>query len=232
MEKFSINSEREAYSLSAKVFNILEENILSGKLQSGYNLIETKLSEELGVSRTPIREAIRQLELEGLVKVIPNKGAVVLGVSIQDIKDIYAIRTLIEGLAARWAAEKITPEEIAQLQESVDLLEFYTNRNDMQHLQQFDSRFHEIIYDACKSRPLKHTLTNFHHFIKKARTFSFNTPGRAKKALEEHKAILKAIINRDADTAEKLACEHVKNAGENFIEHVSTSELFKIKNEK
>jgi len=219
MSKIDIAHENVAYSLRVKVFEILEDDILSGKLEPGDSLIETKLSEELGVSRTPIREAIRQLELEGLVKSIPNKGAVVLGVSIQDIKDIYAIRTLIEGLAARWAAEKITPEEIAALQESVELLEFYTGKNDMQHLQKFDSRFHEIIYDACKSNPLKKTLSSFHHYIKNARALSFQTPGRAKKALEEHKAILKAIMEGDSKTAEILACEHVKNAGENFIKY-------------
>lgn len=212
-----VNDENENYSLRARVFKALEEDIINGKLQPGDSLIETKLSEELGVSRTPIREAIRQLELEGLVKIYPNKGAVVLGVSAQDIEDIYTIRTMIEGLAARWAAEKITPEEIEALNESVELLEFYTNKNDMQHLQKLDSKFHEIIYEACKSKPLKHTLSTFHHYIQRARVTSFETPGRAKKALEEHKAILQAIIDRDAERAERLTCEHVKNASKNLI---------------
>lgn len=219
MAKMGIDQDNDSYSLRAKVFKVLEEDILSGKLQPGDSLIETKLSDELGVSRTPIREAIRQLELEDLVRIIPNKGAVVLGVSPQDIHDIYTIRMLIEGLAARWAAEKITPEEIKQLKESVELSEFYTLKSDMQHLQELDSRFHEIIYDACKSKPLRHTLTTFHHYIKRARASSFETPGRAKKALEEHKAILEAIMDKNPEKAAKLACDHVKNASANLIAH-------------
>ncbi|NLY42644.1 MAG: GntR family transcriptional regulator [Clostridiaceae bacterium] len=216
MRKIDVDLEGENYSLRAKVFRALEEDILNGKLQPGDSLIETKLSDELGVSRTPIREAIRQLELEGLVKAVPNKGAVVLGVSAQDIQDIYVIRMMIEGLAARWAAEKINDDEIEQLKETVELSEFYTNKNDMQRLQELDSKFHELIYEACKSKPLRQVLTMFHHHIKRARGASFATPGRAKKTLEEHKAILKAIIDRDGERAEKLTYEHIKNANINL----------------
>ncbi|MBC7766232.1 MAG: GntR family transcriptional regulator [Hyphomonadaceae bacterium] len=207
--------EHDTSSLRARVFTAIEEGILSGRIAQGQSLIETKLSDELGVSRTPVREAIRQLELEGLVRIVPNKGAVALGISAQDIDDIYAIRMLIEGLAARWAVEKITHDEIDQLKESVDLFEFYVKRNDMGHLQEMDSRFHELIYEACKSNPLRQTLTNFHHYIKRARVVSFESPGRAKKALDEHKAILNAIIARDSNKAEQLTCEHVRNAKAN-----------------
>lgn len=217
MKTIAIERGHERYSLSSKVFEVIEDAILSGKLQPGDNLIEMKLSKELGVSRTPVREAIKQLELEGLVKIEPHKGAVVLGVSRKDIEDIYTIRTLIEGLAARWAAEKITEEEIERLKESVDLLEFYISKDNKQRLQKFDSDFHEIIYEACKSKPLKHTLSTFHHYIKRARAASFETPGRAKKALEEHKGILQAIIERDGDKAERLTCQHIKNAAANLL---------------
>ncbi|MCG8499306.1 MAG: GntR family transcriptional regulator [Firmicutes bacterium] len=217
MLKIGIEQEDSQYSLRAKVFQQLEEDILDGKFKSGDSLIETKLSQELGVSRTPIREAIRQLELEGLVKIVPNKGAVVLGISTQDIEDIYTIRMLIEGLAVRWATEKINDEEIEKLKESIELSEFYTRKNNMQHLQRFDSRFHELIYEACKSKPLKHVLTTFHHYIQKARMSSFAAPGRASDALKEHKAILEAMIERDCDRAEKLMYEHVKNASANLI---------------
>ena len=100
----------EKYSLRGKIFNILRQQILDGKYLPGDSLIETKLAEELGVSRTPIREAIRQLELEGLVDSIPNKGVIVRGISEKDIEDIYTIRKVLEGLAARWAVEKISDE--------------------------------------------------------------------------------------------------------------------------
>jgi DNA-binding GntR family transcriptional regulator len=206
-------------SLRGKVFTQLQNDILNGKYESGYSLIETRLSEELGVSRTPIREAIRQLELEGLVQAIPNKGAIVKGISAQDIEDIYTIRMLIEGLAARWATEKITHEELQELREALDMEEFYTMKNDTEHLMKFDSRFHDIIFKASKSKPLMHTLSTFHHYVQRSRNVSLSSPGRAKEVLEEHKAIFQAISEGDAERAEKLTTQHVKNASMNLIKN-------------
>lgn len=204
-------------SLSARVFNQLQNDILDGKYQPGDSLIELRLTEEMGVSRTPIREAIKQLELEGLVQYIPNKGAIVKGITAKDIEDIYTIRMMIEGLAARWATEKMTPEELEELKEALALEEFYTIRNDIDHLMKSDTRFHDIIFKASKSKPLMHTLSTFHHYVRRARNASFSTPGRAQKALEEHKAILQAIIEKDADKAERLTTQHVKNASDNLL---------------
>jgi DNA-binding GntR family transcriptional regulator len=210
-------SESSMHSLRGKVFLKLQNDILNGKYQAGDSLIETKLSESMGVSRTPIREAIRQLELEGLVSSVPNKGAVVNGVTKKDIEDIYTIRMMIEGLAARWAAENISKEELDELRETVELEEFYTNKNDTAHLMQFDSKFHEIIFKASKSRPLMHTLSTFHHYVQKARVTSLATPGRAMKSLEEHRAILNAIEAKMPDVAERLTVEHIKNASTNLL---------------
>ncbi len=204
-------------SLRGRVFSQLHNDILNGVYEPGDNLIETKLSEELGVSRTPIREALRQLELEGLVQSIPNKGVIVKGVSAQDTQDIYAIRMLIEGLAARWAAEKITPQELDELKEALELEEFYTVRSDNSHLLQLDTRFHDIIYRACKSKPLMHTLSTFHQYVQKARKVSMSDSQRAMEVLNEHKAIMQAIAGKDADRAEKLATEHVRNASNNLL---------------
>jgi DNA-binding GntR family transcriptional regulator len=182
------------------------------------------LAEELGVSRTPIREAIRQLELEDLVQTIPNKGAIVKGISPQDIKDIYTIRMMIEGLAARWAAEKITPEELKELREALEFEEFYTMKNDVAHLGKYDFKFHDIIFKASKSKPLMHTLSTFHHYVQRARNASFETPGRALKALEEHRNIYNAIAAGDAERAEKLTTEHVYNASLNLLNNVKKEE--------
>lgn len=211
-------------SLRSRVFSHLQNDILNGFYEPGESLIETKLSEELGVSRTPIREALRQLELEGLVQSIPNKGVIVKGVSPQDIRDIYTIRMLIEGLAARWAAEKITDEELQELKDTVDLEEFYTARNDYSHLLQSDTKFHDIIFKASKSKPLTHTLSTFHHYVQKARKISMSSPGRAMKVLNEHKAILQAIIDKDAQKAERLTTEHVSNASINLLKQFEAKE--------
>lgn len=212
-------SDSSLHSLRGKVFNQLRNDILNGKYEPGDNLIETRLSEELGVSRTPIREAIRQLELEGLVQSIPNKGAIVKGVSAQDIEDIYTIRMMIEGLAAKWAAEKITPEELEELKEAIELEEFYTIKNDANHLLKFDSKFHDIIFKASKSKPLMLMLSTFHHYVQKARNTSLESPVRAKEVLEEHRAIMQAIIDRDPERAEKLTTQHISNASKNLLKN-------------
>lgn len=200
------------HSLRAKVFYHLQNNILNGVYKTGDVLTESKLCEELGVSRTPVREAIRQLELEGLVHSVPNKGVFVNGISAKDIEDIYTIRMLIEGLAARWAAENISDEELKELKEALDLEEFYTGKNDSEHLLELDSKFHEIIFKASKSRPLMHVLSMYHHYVRKARIASLESPERARKALEEHKAIYRAVAERNSEMAEKLTVEHVRNA--------------------
>ncbi|HHW31988.1 MAG TPA: GntR family transcriptional regulator [Clostridiaceae bacterium] len=204
-------------SLREWVFTKIEDDILSGRYKPGDDLVETKLSKELGVSRTPIREALRKLELEGLVEYFPNKGVVVKGLSSQDIEDIYTIRMLIEGLAARWATEKITQKELDEMEEAIQLEEFYTMKNDINNLMRLDSRLHDIIYKASKSRPLMKTLSTYHNYLKRARSTSFNTPGRALKALEEHRAIFEAIKSGDAESAEKLTIKHVKNASLNLL---------------
>jgi DNA-binding GntR family transcriptional regulator len=210
-------NENNLNSLRGKVFIQLQNEILNGKYQVGDSLIETRLSEELGVSRTPIREALRQLELEGLVQSIPNKGAIVKGISAQDIEDIYTIRMMIEGLAAKWATEKITPQELEELKDAIDLEEFYTLKNDTEHLMQFDSKFHDIIFKASKSKPLMHTLSTFHHYVQRARSIAFSSPIRSREVLEEHKAIFRAIAEGDAEKAEKLTTDHVRNASRNLL---------------
>lgn len=215
-EKLNID---DRYSpLHEKVFEVVKEKILMGVLKPGDALIETKLSEELGVSRTPIREAIRQLELEGLVYTIPHKGAIVAGVSTQDIEDIYTIRMLLDGLAARWAAIKLNQEEEDELTEIITLMELYTQRKDVARVMKTDSRFHELIYRASKSKPLEHVLSTFHSYVIRARVTSFETPGRLESAYEEHKKIYEAIIKRNADLAEEYAKKHVANAAKNLID--------------
>ncbi len=207
-----VDDENNMNSLRNRVFNHIQNDILNEVYKTGDSLTESKLCKELGVSRTPVREAIRQLELEGLVQSIPNRGVFVKGISAKDIEDIYTIRMMIEGLAARWAAENINQQELKELKENVELEEFYTMKNDTEQLLKLDTKFHGIIFKASKSKTLMHVLGIFHHNVQRARNASFSAPRRAKKVLEEHKAIFQAIFDRDADKAEKLTTEHVKNA--------------------
>ncbi|MCM1055204.1 MAG: GntR family transcriptional regulator [Bacteroides sp.] len=203
--------------LRVQVFKAIEDAVLNGEYKDGDSLNELKISEELGVSRTPVREALMQLELEGLARYIPNRGAVAVGITEKDIEDIYAVRIRIEGLAARLCAEKINEEELLALEKIVDLQEFYLARHNAEQIWSLDSDFHKLIYNASRSRPLKFMLSNFHNYIKRARDISLHTDGRAEKTVSEHKAILEAVKNRDGELAELLTARHITNAKNNLL---------------
>lgn len=208
-------------SLRAKVFNRLENSIISGEYSEGDSLNEIKIAKELGVSRTPVREALMQLELEGLVKNIPNKGAVVVGVSEKDIDDIYEIRMRIEGLASRLSARNISDDELRMLSQLVDLQEFYLGKSDSEQLGHLDGDFHKIIYDSSRSRPLGAMLSSFHNYIKHARWVSVKADGRAEHSVAEHRAILAAISSHNEELAERLTCEHIRKAKESLLTEMS-----------
>ena len=206
----------DKYTLRGRVFHRIREDILSGKYNENEDLKEATIGAEFGVSRTPVREALRQLELEGLVKIIPNKGAYVTGISDKDTRDIYIIRSYLEGLAARWACERISEEEIESLEEIVYLSEFHAKKKHYEQLVELDTKFHESIYRACGSKILEHELTTFHHYLERIRKESLKREERALKSNEEHMAILEAIRKRDGDLAEKLAHEHIIQTIENM----------------
>ena len=198
-------------SLREQVFSKIEEDIINGRYKEGQKITESMLSNDLGVSRTPIRESIRRLELEGLIETIPNKGIVVTGITREDIEDIYDIRELIEGLATRKAAINMSETDQEKLKEIIDLQEFYTMKDNIKGLVKMDSEFHKLIFKCSGSTTLNHTLSMFHHNLKKARRDSFSKEMK-KPILEEHKKIYDAIIEKDSKMAEKLANLHVKNA--------------------
>lgn len=206
------NPADDQFSLRGKIYTTLRENILGGKYNSGESLIEKRLAEELNVSRTPIREALRQLELEGLVESIPNKGVIVKGISRKDMEDIYKIRMVLEVLAAKWAIEKITDEEIKKLTELYELMEFYTGKGDIDQVARLNTQFHDIIYEASKSAVLQHILKDFQSYVKWARHESLSTMGRKETALKEHYNILKAFKEKNAEEAEKNLIIHVENS--------------------
>lgn len=211
VEKMSDNR-----SLSGKVFTKIKNDILEGRYQVGHELREVTLGEEMGVSRTPVREALRQLELEGLVEIIPNKGAYVKGISEKDIWDIYQIRARLEGLCAGMAAESITQEQIDRMDEIILLTHFYEGKEDYEHLVSMDSQFHEVLYEACNSKMLQHLLSDYHQYVQRIRRRSLQRQQRAKQSTQEHEAILQAIKDKDEQRADKLATEHILNVIQNI----------------
>lgn len=199
-------------SLTSKVYDHIRNGILDGSYKDGDYLVETRLAEKLQVSRTPIREALKQLELEGLVLSMPNRGVVVQAISENDIDDIYIIRQMLEGLAAYWAAQRRTQEQLDALAEKVDLMDFYTGRGGAAQLSRLDNEFHELIYRACASRMLSHILASLHQNTRRARTSSLTIPSRPNDSLKEHRAVFAAIEAGDPEAAKDAMEKHVKNA--------------------
>ena len=209
--------DNKTASLEEQVTSTLEAEILTGKLAAGTALTEQSLSVRLGVSRTPIRAALHTLAEEGLINLVPNRGAVVVGVTREDLIDIYKIRMRLEGLASALAAERISKEDLATLRESVELAEFYISKNDTEHLKELDTQFHAIIYRASGNRMLNKTLSELHRNIISYRKMSLSVPGRLERSVGEHREILKAIEAGDAERADSLTCAHVAAALDNML---------------
>ena len=209
--------DKKTASLEEQVTATLEEEILTGKLAAGAALTEQSLSTRLGVSRTPIRAALHTLAEEGLINLVPNRGAVVIGVTRDDLIDIYNIRMRLEGLASATAARRISPEDLERLRESVELAEFYIQKNDTEHLKELDTAFHSIIYRASGNRMLCKTLSELHRNITSYRKLSLTVPGRLERSVGEHREILEAIEAGDAEMADRLTSAHIAAALENML---------------
>ena len=214
-------------SLRGQVFDKIRSDILNGKYKRGEELVESSIGKELGISRTPVREAIRQLELEGLVQLVPNKGAFVTGISEKDVRDIYLIRARLEGLAARMAAKNITPELLDAMEETVVLSEYPAKKEHYEQVCEMDSKFHKLLYKASGSRILEHTLTDFHQYVQRVRMASIMKKRRMEKSNDEHDAILTAIREHDEEKAELVATRHISNTVENLKNYDLDSVLSK-----
>ncbi|MDS1030293.1 GntR family transcriptional regulator [Bacillota bacterium LX-D] len=200
------------------VFEALREAIISGSLKPGERLMEVQLAEEMGVSRTPVREAIRKLELEGFVVMLPRKGAYVADISSKDIADVYEIRSALEALAAGLAAERITDEELEELQRILVKVSESAESHDLETLINVDTEFHDVLYKASRNERLVQIISNLREQIQRFRSQTLSYPGRMKNALEEHKKIVEAIADRNVALASRLAQEHIESAENSMLE--------------
>lgn len=220
MSRYDVKQDvTDKYSLRGQVFKKLRDDILSGRYEENEELREVAIGEEMGVSRTPVREAFRQLELEGLIQIVPNKGAYVTGITEKDVMDIYMIRSLLEGLCARWATEHITKEQLEEMEENVYLARFHAEKGHYDQLAALDNRFHEIMYEACSSKMLEHQLKDYHAYVLRVRKKTLANVSRGLKSNEEHEGIMEAIKSGDAVKAERLAHQHMINAYENMVKN-------------
>ena len=218
MKDYDLTREvSDKYSLRGRVFTKIRDDILNGVYKEHEELKEARIGKELGVSRTPVRDALRQLELEGLVQIIPNRGAFVTGISAKDVRDISMIRSRLEGLCARWACEHITREQLEAMEENVYLAEFHAGKGHMEQMAELDNQFHHTLYRACDSKMLEHLLNDYHEYLLRVRKKALSSIDRGTASNKEHRSIMEAIRAGNADLAERLASEHMKNAYANMV---------------
>jgi DNA-binding GntR family transcriptional regulator len=207
--------------LGEMVYESLRDAIINQVLKPGERLMETELAEEMGVSRTPVREAIRKLEQEGYVVMIPRKGAYVAGLSIKDIHEVFEIRGALESLAAGLAAERATQEEIEEMERNIVLEASHFESNDLIKTIEVDTKFHELIFKASKNDRLLGMISNLREQVQRFRTTTLAVSGRLKFALEEHRRIVEAIAARDVQLAQQMAKDHIESAENALLEVIS-----------
>ena len=214
--------EHKTISIADQIFEQLERDILTGKYQRGEVLSEMRLSAELGVSRTPIREALRRLEQERLIE-DTGKGSRVLGITEDDLWDIMTIRERVEGVAAYYATKNMTPEGLEELTHIVDLQEFYFSKGDAEHLRQVDDRFHDAICTLSKRNVIMDTLIPLHRKTRRYRRLSMEDWSRTTNTKREHYEIYLAMASGNAELAQELTAQHITNAKNHMLERMKNN---------
>lgn len=218
MERRLLPIRLDSYQpLREVVCETLREAIVGGVLKPGERLMEIQLAEELGVSRTPVREAIRKLELEGFVIMIPRRGTYVADLSIKDINEVFEVRTALDVLAAGLAAERITDDELEKMERLLVHIGEYIEKGDMDKIVEADSQFHDILYQATRNDRLVQIINNLREQLTRFRSISMAYPGRLKNTLEEHSRLVEALAARDHQLAERLATEHMENSEQTLL---------------
>lgn len=197
-------------SLTDEIVDIIRDRILKGEYRIGEKIKENQIATEFRVSRTPIREAFKQLENEGLIDYIPNRGCFAKGFTRQDIEDIYAVRKALELMAVEWAVSRISDSQIEALKEQSELMEFYTVKKDSDKVLELNSAYHNIIYDAAGSRFMAQILRSYKEYIEQTRKVILYEQSYLEEILQEHKKVLEAIVARDAESAKAAMAVHLE----------------------
>lgn len=207
--------------LSSILFSRIQKDILSGALKAGEKLTEQKICDRYKVSRTPVREALRQLEMASLIENIPNRGAFVIGFSKQDIIDIYDLRAAYEVQAVKWAIDRMSESEMEDLEEVFDFMEFYTMKNDMNKMLSINNNFHRSIYAGSHNRMLQETLSSYQLYIRYGNPVNFeDTAAYLETVLEEHRNIFEAIKAKDKDLAAEAMLEHMEQSKKRRLQYL------------
>ncbi len=208
-------------AISADLFSTLKDEILTGKLISGQKLTEKVICDKYGVSRTPVREALQKLEMEGLVESIPNRGFFVLGLTQQDYIDMFTLRKIYEIQAITWAIERITDDEMDALKELYEFMEFYTMKEDVAKMLIINNNFHQTIYSASHNRMLKNLLSSYQEMLKHVENPAHKKEGYLLEVFKEHKAIFDAFAARDKEAGIAAMEMHMDNSKQRYIKSMN-----------
>lgn len=204
-------------AISSDLFATLKDEILTGKLTSGQKLTEKVLCDKYSISRTPVREALQKLEMEGLVESIPNRGFFVLGLTVQDYIDMFTLRKIYEIQAVEWAIERITDKELDELKENFEFMEFYTMKKDTAKMLTINMNFHQMIYKASHNRMLSNLLSSYQEMLKHVERPTLKTDSYLLDVFNEHKAIFDAFENRDVAAAVEAMAIHMDNSKARYL---------------
>jgi len=206
--------------LSEKIYRGLKRSILNGEecFQEGSRIIETDIANKFGVSRTPVREALRKLAAEDFIKIFSNQGMFINKFSFKDLKEILEVRAALLGFASKLVIKNITDKQMKKLELIINKMEEYVKTNNVKKYSICANEVHNSIVDIADNTRIKKILTNFNDLTILFQLTSLYTPGRLKKSLNEHKNIIKTIKNKDIQKAEELSREHITNTFKNIIE--------------
>ncbi len=204
--------------LREMVYEELKLQILTGGIVPGTRMMEVELAEEMGVSRTPIREAIRKLEKEGLVTIEPRRGAYASRISTEDMVEILEVRQDLEGLAAFFAATRMSKENLEELKSIAEKYNKAVEEGNMQDMIRFDTMFHRKIVDSCNNKILVHMVEQLQEMVLRFRYIYYDNFRRAEHMPAEHRAILEAIADGDEEKAREAADVHIYRLKQLVIE--------------
>lgn len=222
--KFNVTMN-EYLPLRDVVFNTLRQAILRGELKPGERLMEIQLANKLGVSRTPIREALRKLELEGLVNMVPRKGAEVADITEKSLRDVLEVRKALEELSVQLACEKITEEEIEELKRVAERFKDTLDDKDVTKIAEADVAFHDVIYTATDNQKLILLLNNLREQMYRYRVEYLKKEEAYPQLIAEHEELIDNISKRNKEEATRIMCEHIDNQVATVINVIHTKKV-------
>lgn len=214
MLRFQVNESivEKSQPIGTGLFEKLQRDIILGNIKTKSKLTEQEICDKYNVSRTPVRDAIKQLAKDGLVELIPNRGAFVRGFSAQDFSDMQVLRTIYEVKATEWAIERITREEFADLEETFEFMEFYTKRVDAEKMANINMSFHQLIYESSHNHMLSKVLSTYQIYSKYYNISRIHNQDYLEILLEEHRQIFEAFKARDVLAGRRAMLNHMQNS--------------------